>query len=580
MKQLWFIFILILTLSSCAIEKITELVSDGREIKTPEWKVDYELPILRKQMSMSDMSDMSENTGFSIKALLEDLQKKQGGGEDNDNTNDKALIYMKLNPVEISAESLNIDSKVEELLGNKNPLTWPLPIDAFETPNIMETSFPSIKMDMDGDGTDDLELDRLQSRDGYLKIYAKVEITDSNGRTRDATKEEYFVDDLPVFNISKILISNKEFSFDEATYDEEKKQLVFIPKGFLSDWDSHLVPVQKESGSNDYVFKFELPENALSVRGKGFDFINNLIEKNTVQKSKSRSFISRSSRNIGDFPGGYTIENIKDLIEKNGGGLEGLEASIKNEEVSVKDIANAYQKTEDGDKGGIEDLLKDIGEDVTITDILSSETITENIEEFTELVKDYEIADGKTLGEVADSGNLAGLADFCKFHNSHAINGLKVTFSVEVNLGDSFIIVGRFINDFTAISMKESDMPELPLSSIGKILKEIKINADINNTFSFPIELRNAYLKGKNVTNVPILFNGKEGNFRLEPSVKKMYELSFPKPIVEIGDSKFLFDVVIPKGSECSIGLNTDFMIDMNIIAAGYASVETNSLGE
>jgi hypothetical protein len=59
-----------------------------------------------------------------------------------------------------------------------------------------------------------------------------------------------------------------------------------------------------------------------------------------------------------------------------------------------------------------------------------------------------------------------------------------------------------------------------------------------------------------------------------------MYELSFPKPISEIGDSGLSVDVVIPKDSECAIGLNTDFMVDMNIIATGHAAVETNSMGE
>ena len=573
MKRLFGIFILIL--SSCAIEKVVELFSDGREIKTPEWELDYEIPIFKMHMSMSDMS---KDSGFSIEKLLKDLQQKQGS-EGDDDPDDKALIYMKLEPIEISTASLNIDSKVEGLLGGKNPLTWPLPIDAFETPNIMETSFPSFKMDLDGDGSDDLRLDRLQSRDGYLNIYAKVEIIDLDGNTRNVREDEYFVDGLPVFNISKIFISNKEFLFDEATYDKVKKCLVFTPKGFLSDWDSPLAPIEKEPNSNEYIFKFELPENALSVRGKGFDFINNLIEKNTVQQSKSRSFVSQVSRNTVKIPGAYTMDDIKGLIEKNGGGMEGLETIIKNEDISVKDIADAYQKTEDEGKGGIEELLKDIGEDVTIKDILTSEAITENIEEFTELVKDFEIADGKTLGDVADSGNLKGLAEFCKFHNSHAVNGLKITFSVEVNLGDSFVVVGRFINDFTAISMKGDDM-QLPLSSVRKILKEIKINADIDNTFSFPIELRNACLKDKNATNVPILFNGEEGNFRLEPSVKKMYELSFPKPISEIGDSGLSVDVVIPKDSECAVSLSTDFMLDMNIIATGHAAVETNSMGE
>jgi hypothetical protein len=37
---------------------------------------------------------------------------------------------------------------------------------------------------------------------------------------------------------------------------------------------------------------------------------------------------------------------------------------------------------------------------------------------------------------------------------------------------------------------------------------------------------------------------------------------------------------VIPYGSECAVSLSTDFMLDMNIIAAGHAAVETNSMGE
>jgi hypothetical protein len=127
--------------------------------------------------------------------------------------------------------------------------------------------------------------------------------------------------------------------------------------------------------------------------------------------------------------------------------------------------------------------------------------------------------------------------------------------------------------------MKGDDM-QLPLSSVGKILKEIKINADINNTFSFPVEMRNAYLKDKNNVNVPILFDGKEGDFQLKPNMKKMYEMAFSKPISEIGDSGLSVDVVIPYGSECAVSLSTDFMLDMNIIATGHAAVETNSMGE
>lgn len=566
MKQLWFIFILILTLSSCAIEKITELVSDGREIKTPEWKVDYELPILKKSIVMSDFVDVG--------AFLKDLQHRD---EDSIKEKNSGLIYMEIEPVKISTEDLNIDSNVTELLDNKEPLTWPLPLQIFESPQVMETSFPSIRMDMDKDGIDDLILDRLQSNDGYLKIKAEIFITDSEGNKHNATKEEYFVDDLPVFKISEIIVCDKKFSFDEAVYDEDEKCLVFTPKGFLSDWNTPLTPAKvnpEDPFCIDYAFKFKLPEKSLSVRGKGFDFINNLIEENTHQNSKARSTArSKYSRRSNS---GFDLAKIKEMLNENGGGVEGLEALIKDEGVSVKDIADAYQN-ESSD--GINELLEDIG-DVSIVDVLASDTITENIEDFTDLIKDYDMGNGKTLGDITASENLAGLSEFFNFHKNHAIKELEVTFSVEINLGDSFIIVGRFINDFTAISMKEGEI-ELPLSNINKILKEIKIDADINNTFSFPVELRNPHLKDKDTGSItPILFNGKEGDFQLAPYAEKKYKLEFSKPLAELGDSDLLLDVIIPSGSECAVSLNTDFGLDMNIIAAGYASVETNSLGE
>lgn len=566
MKQLWFIFILILTLSSCAIEKITELVSDGREIKTPEWKVDYKLPILKKSIVMSDFVDVG--------AFLKDLQHRD---ENSIKEKNSGLIYMEIEPVKISTEDLNIDSNVTELLDNKEPLTWPLPLQIFESPQVMETSFPSIRMDMDKDGIDDLILDRLQSNDGYLKIKAEISITDSEGNKHNATKEEYFVDDLPVFKISEIIVCDKKFSFDEAVYDEDEKCLVFTPKGFLSDWNTPLTPSKvnpEDPDCIDYAFKFKLPEKSLSVRGKGFDFINNLIEENTHQNSKARSTArSKYSRRSNS---GFDLAKIKEMLNENGGGVEGLEALIKDEGVSVKDIADAYQN-ESSD--GINELLEDIG-DVSIVDVLASDTITENIEDFTDLIKDYDMGNGKTLGDITASENLAGLSEFFNFHKNHAIKELEVTFSVEINLGDSFIIVGRFINDFTAISMKEGEI-ELPLSNINKILKEIKIDADINNTFSFPVELRNPHLKDKDTGSItPILFNGKEGDFQLVPYAEKKYKLEFSKPLAELGDSDLLLDVIIPKGSECAVSLNTDFGLDMNIIAAGYASVETNSLGE
>lgn len=558
MKRLWFIFALVLFFSSCAIEKIAELLSDGREIKSPEWKLDYEIPILGKQIKMSDFID--------LKTVLKEFQHRDEESTDNESS---AQIYMKLDPVTVNSNDLDIDPKVKDLLGGDDPLTWPLPIQNYQMEDAVESSFPSIKMDMDKDGTDDIELDYLASSDGYLKIEAKIFIIDSSSKEREAAKEDYFVDGLPVFAISKMLISNEEFLFDEATYDEKNKCLSFVPKHFLSKPDSKLSPVLKnptDPKCTDYVFTFELPEKSLSVRGKSFAVIENLMESNTRSRAP-KSSTTRSTTRAGTK---LSADEIKAMIEKNGGGIEGVESLITDDGVSVKDIADAYQESGDG----IDGLLKDLGDDVSISDVLSSEIITENPDELKELVKDYDLGGGTTLEDVADAGNLKDLSDFCSFHKDHNIKELKVVFSVEINFGESFAIVGTFINDFKAISLSEGTT--LPLSNIGEMLKDVKISADIKNTFSFPIDIKNARLKDNSGNEIPMLFDGEAGNFRLQNDIVKKCEITFPKPMSEMTDSDLLLDVIIPKDSKCRIDMKTDFMLDMNIIAAGNTDVKTN----
>lgn len=565
MKRLWFIFVLVLFFSSCAIEKIAELFSDGREVKSPEWELDYELPILGKQIKMSDFID--------LQTILKEFQHRD---EESTDTESTAQIYMKLDPVTLSSDDLkDIDSKVKDLLGGEDPLTWPLPIQSYQTEDAVESSFPSIKMDLDKDGTDDIELDYLASSDGYLKIEAKIFITDSPtpsspAKEREAAKEDYFVDGLPVFAISKMIISNEEFLFDEATYDERNKCLSFTPKHFLSKPDSKLSPVLKDPTDpkcTDYVFTFELPEKSLSVRGKSFAAIENLMENNTRSRMPESS-TARSKTRAGTK---LSAEDIKLLIDQKGGGVEGVESLITDDGVSVKDIADAYQESGEG----IDGLLKDMGDDVSISDVLSSEIITENTDDLKELVKDYDLGDGKTLEEVANAGNLKDLSAFCSFHKAHNVKSVKVVFSVEINFGESFAIVGKFINDFKAISLDEGSTT-LPLSNIGEILKDVKISADMKNTFSFPIDIKNARLKDDSGSETPMLFDGEAGNFQLENDIVKKCEITFPKPMSEMTDSDLLLDVIIPKDSVCRIDMKTDFMLDMNIIAAGNADVKTN----
>ncbi|MCH5149717.1 MAG: hypothetical protein J1G30_03535 [Spirochaetales bacterium] len=562
MKRLWFIFASIFILYSCAIEKIAELVSDGREIKSPEWNLDYELPILGKQIKMSDFIDLEK--------FLKEFQSNSGESTEDETA---ALIHMKLDPVTINSSDLNIDDSVTDLLGGSDPLTWPLPLQSYSAPDTMESSFPSFRMDMDNDNTDDITLDYLASSDGYLKITAKVFIIDSSSSEdgREATEEEYFVDGLPVFAISKIIISNKDFLFNEATYDKKNNCLTFIPNDFLSNPDSKLEPIPKDPTDLeciDYIFKFELPADSFSVRGKGFDVIENLMEGTNTRNRTTRSASAKSTTRAR---AELTAADIKDMIDKNGGGIEAVEDLITSGELTVNEIADAYQDSGDGING----FLEDLGDDVSISDVLSSDVISENIDDLEELVKDYDLGDGKTLGDVAEAGNLQDLSKFCSFHKTHNIKGLKVVFSVELNLGESFVFVGKFINDFKVSSLSEGST-KLPFSTVGKMLNEIKISADIKNTFSFPIDIKNARLKDSSGNEIPMLFDGEENNFRMPNNFEKNAEVTFSKPISEIPDSDLLLDIIIPKDSSCKIDKKNNSMLDMNIIATGNMDVKTN----
>ena len=98
----------------------------------------------------------------------------------------------------------------------------------------------------------------------------------------------------------------------------------------------------------------------------------------------------------------------------------------------------------------------------------------------------------------------------------------------------------------------------------------------MNNTFSFPVDIKNARVKDDSGNETPMMFDVEKSNFRLQNNVNKKCEITFSKPISEMTDSDLLLDVIIPEGSSCAISMSTDFMLDMNIIATGNADVKTD----
>lgn len=580
MNKKWlFLIPAAMILAGCAVERLNNVISKGTDgMASPSWDVDFDVPLGKVEAQLSKIDEVNK--------MLNNLKFTDQKSIAN---NKNALIYVKIDDMEINGSDFNnIDENVKKAVGSDSVLTWPLPVEKMKSPEIKDTSIPTIKLDLDDDNIQDMMLTKLQSKDGSLKIKLKMQFEDLLGNLRDATRDDYFDDNgkpyIAIEDVTddySIQIGDKKFSFKEGVYEGDR--LVFETKNFLTDYNNPVTPTKAwlKDGNGNFVYEddgvthklddvnFEyrvfIPDGALKIYGESFSVIENVLADYTETSSGSRSIMTRSRSS------GLTSKEIKARLRTSNGDVTVFETMLSEDGVTLEDVASAYN-------GNLEDVLTDSG--LTIKDIMTSEVIAsgENIET---LGKEdggfglYKLFEETTLGEINKAGNLKSLADFCKFHEKKAVKSIKFNFEVEVDLGDSFIITAEFIKDYEiTVNTEES----LPLSKLDKILENGTLAADISHNFMCEMKLKNPKI-GNKVMTVSGIKSVEDGYYAIP---EKPCRILFDLNEMPSADGGAELALLIPKDKTVNIALNptkeTDLWIDMVLGANGTLKVSVDEI--
>ncbi|MBQ2125405.1 MAG: hypothetical protein II196_06400, partial [Spirochaetales bacterium] len=452
-KKCLFLGLLMLLTVSCVVDRLNNVLSNGVDnMATPSWDVKFDVPIGEVKAQLSKIGE--------VKSMLEGLKftddEKVDGGED-------ALIHVKINEMTLDSSLFTVDENVSEALGSNSVLTWPLPIGHVDTPEIDDASFPVIKLDLDGDTAQDMRLTALKSTDGFLKIKMAMQIKDVGSNDfRPAIEEEYFDEDgVPYIAIEDVEVDGEKyaikvgsgkFSFKKGVYEGGK--LVFETSNFLTSYDEPIKPerIKDSEGKDtaDFEYRISIPPKALQIRGKSFDIVENILfggDKEEAKKSVRSRSVSRSGSVLTD-------EEIKAKIATANGDVTVLESLLTEDGVTLEKVAAVYE-------GDLDKVLTDSG--CEIVDIMKSEVIAsdDNIKVLGDEENGfgkYEL-EGTKLSAIEDADNLKSLADFCKFHDKNAVKAIKISFEVEVDLGEGFLITAEVIDDYEMAVDIDSSLP-------------------------------------------------------------------------------------------------------------------------
>ena len=571
MNKKWlFLIMAVFVLSGCVVERLNNVISNGGGgVPDLSWDLDFEVPIGKVKAQLSKIEEVNK--------MLESLKFTDNASVEN---GESALIHVTIDDMTIDGSTFNVDPSVNKALGleeDDNVLTWPLPIEKLESPEIDDASFPVIKLDLDGDAAQDMMLTALKSTDGFLKIKMAMQIKDSiKDAWRPAKKEEYFneagepyiaIEDVEVDGEKyAIKVGSGKFSFKPGAYEGGK--LVFETSNFLTSYDEPIKPepIKDSEGKDtaDFEYRISIPENAFKIRGRSFSIIEDLLEG---EESESRSY-SRS-RALSRGGSGLSAEEIKELIKSADGKVTVLEEML-NAGVTLEEVAEAYD-------GNLDEVLAD--SKCEIVDIMKSDIVSEDnigiLGSKENGFGEYEFIDGTTLGAIVDAGNLESLADFCKFYDEKSIAGIKFSFEVEVDLGENFMVDAEFIKDYElAVDTGDS----LPLSSIGNILKSATLEANLAHNFGFEMKIKEPKIADKTmkIYGIPEAEGG-NGFYKIP---KDPCHIEFTLDEMPKENGGLAFALVMPEKKPVSIALNptekTDLWIEMELGANGVMDFDFN----
>lgn len=580
MKKKWlFLIPALFVLAGCGVERLNNAISKGfDDMKSPSWDLDFDVPVGKVKAQLSKIQEVND--------MLEELKFTDNADLDN---GESALIHVKINDMTIDGSdgsTFDVDPSVKKALGlevDDNVLTWPLPIEKLESPEIDDASFPVIKLDLDGDAVQDMMLTALKSTDGFLKIKMEMQIKDSaDSDWRPAKEEEYFneagqpyvaIEDVEDAegDCYAIKVGSGKFSFKPGVYEGGK--LVFETSNFLTSYKEAITPEPmqiKDSEGNvtesetDFEYRISIPKDAFKIIGRSFSIIEDLLEGESESRSYSRS------RALSRGGSGLSAKEIKDLIKSADGKVTVLEKML-DDGVTLEEVAKAYD-------GNLDEVLTDSG--VGIADIMASEVIAspENIKILGSKENgfgDYEFIDGTTLGAIEDAENLQSFADFCKFYKKKSIAGIKFSFEVEVDLGENFMVTAEFIKDYE-ISVDTGD--SLPFSKLGSILDRATLEANVKHNFMCEMKI-----KEPKIANSTMKISGiKETGNGFYAIPEDPCRILFNLDEMPTEDGGLDFTMLIPEDKEVDIALNpteeTDLWIEMELGANGVLKVDAEEI--
>ena len=565
-KKGLFLCLLILMTVSCVVDRLNNVLSNGVDnMATPSWDVKFDVPIGEVKAQLSKIDE--------VKKMLEGLKFTDDAKVDD---GENALIHVKIDDLELTSGLFDVDDEVAEAIGSSSVLTWPLPIGHMASPETDDTSIPVIKLDLDSDGRQDLMLSSLKSNDGSLKIKVKMELQDLKGNWSDATKDDFFdeegkpyiaIEDVQVGEEKyAIQIGDKYFSFKPGVYDASSDALVFETDNFLNNYSEPIKPEPIKNSEGKFEYRISIPPEALQIRGKSFDIVEDILFGEDGEEAK-KSVRSRSISRSGSELTPEQIANIKGRVES-ANGVKDLENLLKDG-VTLEEVAGAYN-------GDLNQVLED--SNCKIGDIMKNEVITskDNIKVLGDKENGfgkYEL-EGTTLSAIGDAGNLQSLADFCKFHDKNAVKAIKISFEVEVDLGEGFLITAEVIDDYEmAVDIDSS----LPFSMIGKILENASLDTYITHNFGCEMKIKEPKIANTTV-KIGGLKEAENGFYLIEEDSCHMQLVldEMPKE-----DGGMAFSMLVPKDTKVDIALNpteeNDLWIKMVLGANGTLKFDMNN---
>lgn len=574
-KKCLFLGLLILMTVSCVVDRLNNVLSNGVDnMATPSWDVKFDVPIGEVKAQLSKIGE--------VKSMLEGLKFTD---DEKVNNKEDALIHVKINEMTLDSSLFDVvDEGVSNAIGSDSVLTWPLPVGKVETPKTDDTSIPVIKLDLDSDGRQDLMLSSLKSNDGSLKIKLKMELQELSGKWRDATKDDFFDEEGKPYIaiVDAIQIGDKYFSFKPGDYQDG--YLVFETADFLNDYSNPIQPlgawlwdatndgwIYEEDGETHklsetkFEYRVSIPPEALQIRGKSFDIVEKILSKKDKEEAKK----SVRSRSVSRSTSELTPDEIREKIASADGDVEVLEILLTEDGVTLEKVAAVYE-------GDLNQVLED--SKCEIVDIMKSEVIASDYN--IKVLGDEENGFGKyelegtKLSAIEDADNLKSLADFCKFHDKNAVKAIKISFEVEVDLGEGFLITAEVIDDYEmAVDIDSS----LPFSMIGKILENASLDTYITHNFGCEMKIKEPKIANTTV-KIGGLKEAENGFYLIEEDSCHMQLVldEMPKE-----DGGMAFSMLVPKDTKVDIALNpteeNDLWIKMVLGANGTLKFDMNN---